>query len=103
MNGGTTGGGSSSQEINGGAGQRIKTLCVFCGSSVGKNPRYEEDARELGKRLVERGISLVYGGGNTGLMQAVAGTVRDAGGEVIGIIPHALARTFVCLSGYPCG
>ena len=73
--------------------RRIRSLCVFCGSSMGKDPRYEQDARQLGRLLVEREIALVYGGGNTGLMRAVAETVRQAGQKVVGIIPHALTRT----------
>ena len=69
----------------------MKRICVFCGSSAGKRPAYEAAARELGGELVERGISLVYGGGNVGLMGVIADTVMKAGGEVIGVIPQALA------------
>jgi uncharacterized protein (TIGR00730 family) len=69
----------------------MKRICVFCGSSPGKRPDYEEAARAMGRELVERGISLVYGGGNVGLMGVIADTVMKAGGEVIGVIPQALA------------
>jgi len=69
----------------------MKRICVFCGSSPGKRPAYEEAARAMGRELVERGISLVYGGGNVGLMGVIADTVMTAGGEVIGVIPQALA------------
>jgi uncharacterized protein (TIGR00730 family) len=69
----------------------MKRICVFCGSSPGKRPDYEDAARAMGRELVERGISLVYGGGNVGLMGVIADTVMKAGGEVIGVIPQALA------------
>lgn len=62
-------------------------VCVFCGSSTGINERYVDAARELGSALVHRGLGLVYGGVMTGLMGAIAETVMDGGGEVVGIIP----------------
>jgi hypothetical protein len=65
-------------------------VCVFCGSSAGSNPLYAEAARQMGRALVDRGLSLVYGGGQVGLMGIVADAVLEAGGEVIGVIPHAL-------------
>ena len=70
----------------------MKRICVFCGSTKGTNPTYEQATRELGKLLVQRGIGLVYGGGNIGLMGVIAETVLKEGGEVIGIIPEALAE-----------
>jgi uncharacterized protein (TIGR00730 family) len=69
----------------------LKRVCVFCGSSIGNNPAYREAAEALGKLLAARGIGLVYGGGNVGLMGVIAETVLAAGGEVIGVIPQALA------------
>jgi len=69
----------------------MKRICVFCGSSPGKRPAYEQAAQAMGRELVERGISLVYGGGNVGLMGVIADTVMKGGGEVIGVIPQALA------------
>ena len=68
----------------------IKTVCVYCGSGAGTNPRFVEAAHALGKILAENGVSLVYGGGSVGLMGAVADAVRDHGGHVIGIIPQFL-------------
>ncbi|EEQ36248.1 putative LOG family protein [Clavispora lusitaniae] len=67
-----------------------KTICVFCGSSFGKNPSYAENATELGAMLAARKWGLVYGGGSTGLMGAVARGCATAGGYVHGIIPEAL-------------
>ena len=69
----------------------MKRICVFCGSSLGSNPEYAEAAITLGGLLAMRKIGLVYGGGNVGLMGVIANAVLDAGGEVIGVIPHALA------------
>lgn len=65
-------------------------VCVFCGSNEGGRPAYADSARALGRLLVERGLGLVYGGGNVGLMGVVADAVLAAGGEVVGVIPHAL-------------
>lgn len=68
----------------------FKRLCVFCGSSHGADPAYAEAAKNLGGELARRGIALVYGGGNVGLMGVVADSVLAGGGEVIGVIPEAL-------------
>jgi len=65
-------------------------VCVFCGSNRGSDPAYTEAARELGRLLAREGIALVYGGGSVGLMGELADAVLGAGGEVIGVIPHAL-------------
>jgi len=69
---------------------KIKTVCVYCGSGPGTNPRFVEAAKALGKALAESGIRLVYGGGSIGLMGAVATSVLDHGGTVTGIIPDFL-------------
>lgn len=69
----------------------IRSVCVYCGSSSGLLPDYAEAARNVGATLAQQGISLVYGGGNVGLMGAVADAALKAGGKVIGVIPHALA------------
>src|SRR5215468_9811865 len=69
---------------------RIKTVCVYCGSGPGTNPRFIESARALGKVVAENGIRLVYGGGSLGMMGAVATSVLDHGGTVTGIIPDFL-------------
>jgi uncharacterized protein (TIGR00730 family) len=69
----------------------IKRICVFCGSLSGAREVYSEQARALGRAMVERGIGLVYGGGGVGMMGAVAEAVIEARGEVIGVIPYSLA------------
>jgi len=68
----------------------MKSLCVYCGSSMGSNPSYAHAARELAKEMVNDNIALVYGGGNVGLMGVIADEVMRLGGEVTGIIPKAL-------------
>lgn len=65
-------------------------VCVFCGSSPGRDPRYLDAARATGRYLAESGIQLVYGGGSAGLMGALADAALDAGGEVIGVLPSGL-------------
>jgi uncharacterized protein (TIGR00730 family) len=70
----------------------MKKICVFCGSSIGNRPAYAAAAVALGGLLAKKKIGLVYGGGNVGLMGVIADAVLDAGGEVIGVIPHALAE-----------
>ena len=65
-------------------------LCVFCGSATGSNPAYAAAARRLGALLAGRGLGLVYGGGNIGLMGVLADTVMAAGGAVIGVMPRNL-------------
>jgi uncharacterized protein (TIGR00730 family) len=71
---------------------QIKTVCVYCGSGSGSNPRFVEAAIALGKVFAENNIRLVYGGGSVGLMGAVARSVLDHGGSVTGIIPEFLAN-----------
>ena len=68
----------------------MKSICVFCGSNAGNQPIYRSEAEKLGRLLAARGIELVYGGGNIGLMGAVADACLEAGGTVIGVIPQAL-------------
>ncbi|MGC2049295.1 MAG: TIGR00730 family Rossman fold protein [Gallionella sp.] len=69
---------------------KIRTICVYCGSGPGTNPRFIEAAIGLGKTLAENGIRLVYGGGSVGLMGAIAKSTLDHGGLVTGIIPDFL-------------
>jgi uncharacterized protein (TIGR00730 family) len=69
---------------------KIRTVCVYCGSGPGNNPRFVEAAIAFGKSLAGNGIRLVYGGGSIGLMGAVATSVLDHGGTVTGIIPGFL-------------
>lgn len=68
----------------------MKRICVFCGSNAGQNPVYRSEAEKLGRLLAARGIELVYGAGNIGLMGAIADACLEAGGTVIGVIPEAL-------------
>ncbi len=68
----------------------IKRVCVFCGSSPGARPAYVSAAVALAQCLAARGITIVYGGGNVGLMGVLADAARAAGGEVIGVIPRIL-------------
>ena len=67
----------------------MRKLCVFCGSSSGNAPQYAEDARLLGWLLAHRGVGLVYGGSNVGLMGILADSVLNAGGSVTGEIGRA--------------
>jgi uncharacterized protein (TIGR00730 family) len=70
----------------------MKRICVFCGSSSGFRSIYADIAQEMGRVLAQRGIGLVYGGGNVGLMGITADAVMQAGGKVIGVIPEALVE-----------
>lgn len=76
----------------------MRRVCVFCGSSAGAKPAYAEAARATGRLIAQRGLGLVYGGGDVGLMGILANAALDAGGEVIGVIPEALMRMEV---GHP--
>src|SRR6202035_4128086 len=67
---------------------KINALCVYCGSSPGTDPAFVETAQNFGKILAENEIRLVYGGGSTGLMGALASAVLDHGGGGTGIIPE---------------
>jgi hypothetical protein len=77
----------------------MKRLGVFCGSSVGVKPVYADAAREMGRLIASRGIGLVYGGGNVGLMGVLADAALQAGGHVIGVIPRALADREIAHTG----
>jgi uncharacterized protein (TIGR00730 family) len=65
-----------------------KLLCVYCASSDRLDPKYYAAAAELGREMVANGWGLVYGGGRTGIMGAVARSVKQTGGRVVGIIPE---------------
>jgi len=78
---------------------KIKTVCVYCGSGPGTNPRFIEAATAFGKALAENGVGLVYGGGSIGLMGAVAKATIDHGGTVTGIIPDFLTQRENALGG----
>ena len=70
----------------------ITSLCVFCGSKVGKDPAFSTAAVELGRLMADRGVRLVYGGGGIGLMGVLSDAVLESGGEVQGVIPDFLDR-----------
>ena len=68
----------------------FRRICVFCGSNLGISRVYKDAAVTLGRLLAARGIELVYGGGNIGLMGVLADAVLESGGRVIGVIPESL-------------
>ena len=68
----------------------VQRIAVFCGSNVGARPEYVAAAKSLGRAMASRGICLVYGGSNVGLMAAIADEMQDELGDVVGIIPKAL-------------
>ena len=68
----------------------IRSICVYCGSSPGRDEAYLEAGRLLGRSIAESGLRLVYGGGTRGIMGAVSDGALKAGGNVTGIIPHFL-------------
>ena len=70
----------------------IKRVAVFCGSNPGARPDYVYGAKALGALLAQRGIGVVYGGSNVGLMAALAGAIQDELGDVIGVIPRMLVE-----------
>jgi uncharacterized protein (TIGR00730 family) len=69
----------------------MQHVCLFCGSECGDHPEFEASARRFGEVLARRGLGLVYGGGNIGLMGVAAEAVLSAGGSVVGVIPGHLA------------
>lgn len=70
----------------------IQSLAVFCGSKSGKNPIYKEHTIELGRLLAKNEITLIYGGGNVGIMGQIADVVMEHGGKVKGVIPQVLVE-----------
>jgi len=70
----------------------MNKICVFCGSSKGIKEIYAQKAESLSDALVERGIELVYGGANIGLMKSIADRVLELGGKVAGVMPGNLAQ-----------
>jgi len=68
----------------------LRSLAVFCGTNFGFKPEYTEGAQALGRELARRGIRLVYGGTNKGLMGVIADSVLAEGGEVMGVITRLL-------------
>jgi len=78
---------------------RIASVCLVCGSNTGTRPAYADAAREIGRTLAARNITLVYGGGSVGLMDIAAQSALDAGGRVIGVITEQLMVREVGHSG----
>ena len=74
---------------------KIEAIAVFCGSSYGKDESYRKKAEELGKALALQGITLVYGGGNRGIMGTIAHSVHENGGKVSGVLPEAMIKDSV--------
>jgi len=74
-------------------------ICVFCGSSFGKDEAYRRAAELTGKLLARRGIELIYGGGHVGLMGVIADAVLSEGGKVTGVIPRALSEREIAHDG----
>ena len=74
---------------------KIEAIAVFCGSCHGKDEIYRKKAEELGKALALHGITLVYGGGNRGIMGTIAHSVHENGGKVIGVLPEAMIKDSV--------
>ena len=70
----------------------IKSIAVFCGSKPGSNPLFTRHAKQLGYLLAEKNITLIYGGGNKGIMGEIANAVLEKNGKVIGIIPKLLTE-----------
>jgi hypothetical protein len=70
----------------------VLSVCVFCGSRPGKNPRYSEDASAVGEMLAQNGWRLVYGAGDVGLMGETARAAQNAGGDTFGVIPVHLMK-----------
>lgn len=68
----------------------MQSVCVYCGSHSGSRPIYTERAARLGTHLAQSGLTVIYGGGNVGLMGTLADAALAAGGEVIGVIPEQL-------------
>jgi uncharacterized protein (TIGR00730 family) len=77
----------------------MQSICVYCGSNFGDRPTYFDAAQSLGKEMAERGITLIYGGANAGLMGAVADSVLATGGKVIGVMPQALVDKEIAHTG----
>jgi uncharacterized protein (TIGR00730 family) len=77
----------------------VKSVCVFCGSNLGRDPAYLKAAVSVGEALACEGLILVYGGGKVGLMGAVADAALAAGGRVVGVMPRALFEREIAHAG----
>ena len=72
--------------------ERIKSICVYCGSRKGISNEYSNNAKLLGEKIADNNFRLVYGGGTIGLMGILAESCHQNGGEILGIIPHKLSQ-----------
>ncbi|WP_363347753.1 TIGR00730 family Rossman fold protein [Methylocystis echinoides] len=79
--------------------QKIKNICVYCGSAQGDDLRYAAAAETFGRILAKAGVGLVFGGGSCGLMGITARAVLNAGGRVTGIIPDFLEERELAMQG----
>jgi uncharacterized protein (TIGR00730 family) len=79
--------------------QMLRRICIFCGSSSGRRSVYEQAVQHVGRLLALRGIELVYGGGNVGLMGTLANACLESGGRVIGVITQSLVDQEVAHPG----
>lgn len=79
--------------------QKIKNICVYCGSAEGDDLRYAAAAETFGRILARSGVGLVFGGGSCGLMGVTARAVLNAGGRVTGIIPDFLEERELAMQG----
>jgi uncharacterized protein (TIGR00730 family) len=77
----------------------LKSICVFCGSGRGASEKYSEAAWKMGKLLAREEITLIFGGGQVGLMGVVADSVMKHGGKVIGVIPTFLSKKEIAHEG----
>lgn len=77
----------------------LTSICVFCGSSAGKNPAFSQSADRLGKLLARSGQTLVYGGSNVGLMKIIADAALSEGGRVVGVMVNSLVEKEVAHDG----
>ena len=72
--------------------QKTRGICIYCGARPGTDPAYEETARALGTALAQSGHALIYGGGEVGMMGALANAALAAGGHVVGVIPQTMVE-----------
>jgi len=77
----------------------MNSLAVYCGSQPGRNPAYMDAAIEVGQTLARTGVTLIYGGGKTGLMGAMADAALAAGGRVVGVMPRDLVSREIAHTG----
>ena len=77
----------------------MKSICIYCGSAIGKNPAFLAEAQRAGESIARAGLTLVYGGGRIGLMGAVADAALAAGGAVVGVMPADLVSQEIAHTG----